>query len=207
MDQEAPAEARGAQAVGGERSPAPRRASRWKRGFTFLAVCGAAAWLAYPRSPTPVGSAPVASAPPHLFIEKVDVSATDDSGRMHRRLQADTLRREVPGGKSILLRPRLTVYAGGEPMWRFTAETGEVSPDGENIYLPGPVKGRRGPARPIEIDSSDVRIMVADSYGESQRPSAIRGAAFQARGTGLRIWLDEGRVELVNDARGSVQKR
>ena len=49
--------------------------------------------------------------------------------------------------------------------------------------------------------------MVADSYGESDQPSTIRGAAFQARGTGLKIWLDEGRVELSNDARGTLQNR
>ena len=204
---EVPAQAPRARAADGTRLPVRRRASRWKRPFTLLAVFGAVAWLAFPRSPAPDGSAALPSASPYLFIEEVDVSATDDAGRMHRRLQADALQREVPGGTSILLRPRLTVYSNGEPMWRFTAETGEVSPDGETIYLPGPVKGRRGPARPIEIDSSDVRIMVADSYGESRQPSAIRGAAFQARGTGLKIWLDEGRVELLNDARGSLQKR
>ena len=204
---EGPTEAGRAQGSGNARPPGLRRAARWRRATTLLAVFGAAAWLVYPRSPSPVDAAPFPGAPPHLFIEEVDVSATDDSGRMHRRLQAESLRREVPGGKSILVRPRLTVFADGTPMWEFTADTGEVSPDGENIYLPGPVKGRRGPARPIEIDSSDVRLMVADSYGESQQPSTIRGPAFQARGTGLKIWLDEGRVELTNDARGTLQKR
>lgn len=135
------------------------------------------------------------------------MATTDSSGRMHRRLQAEELRREVPGGESFLVRPRLTVFSGGEPLWNFTAERGEVSPDGENIYLPGPVRGRRGPVQPIEIDSADVRIMAAKSYGESDQPSMIRGRAFQARGNGLKIWLDEGRVELVNDARGTLQKR
>ena len=184
-----------------------RRSGPWKLPVSVLAAIGAAAWFLFPRSFAPADSAPSTGTAPHLFIEEVDVSATDASGRMHRRLQAEALRREVPGGTSTLVRPRLTVFSNGVAMWQFTAETGEVSPDGENIYLPGPVRGKRGPAKPIEIDSSDVRIAIADSYGESDQPSTIRGPVFQARGTGLKIWLDEGRVELLNDARGTLQNR
>ena len=175
--------------------------------MALLAATGAAAWFLVPRSLVPADPVPLSGSAPHLFIEEVDVSVTDASGRMHRRLQAEALRREVPGGTSVLVRPRLTVFSDGIAMWQFTAATGEVSPDGENIYLPGPVRGKRGPAKPIEIDSRDVRIAIADSYGESDQPSTIRGAAFQARGTGLKIWLDEGRVELLNDARGTVNNR
>ena len=188
-------------------APVARRAVPWTFPLALLAALGAAAWLLLPRSFAPSDSVPFTGAPPHLFIEEVDVSATDPSGRMHRRLKADALRRDVPGGTSVLVRPRLTVFSDGAAVWKFTAETGEVSPDGENIYLPGPVQGRRGPAKPIKIDSSDVRIAVAESYGESSQPSTIRGKAFQARGTGLKIWLDEGRVELLNDARGTLQNR
>jgi len=171
------------------------------------AACGIAWYLLPLPPPTPADSARFPGLLSHLHIEDVDVATTDSSGRMHRRLQAKELRRDVPGGKSFLVQPRLTVFSEGEALWHFASERGEVSPDGENIYLPGPVRGRRGPVQPIEIESADVRIMAAESYGESDQPSTIRGRAFQARGDGLKIWLDEGKVELVNDARGTLQKR
>lgn len=187
-------------------APDPHRPVSWTFPATLLAVACGLGWLLIPRSPSPTDFAISDVSPPHLFIEEVDISTTDDTGRMHRRLHADALRREVPGGKSLLDRPRLTVFVDGAALWHFAADHGEVSPDGENIYLPGPVRGRRGPAQPIEIDSADVRIMTADSYGESDKPSMIRGKAFQARGNGLKIWLDEGRAELVKDARGTLQQ-
>lgn len=187
-------------------APDPRRSVPWTvPASLFFIACGVS-WLLVPASPAPEEFVSSGGSPPHLLIEEVDISTTDDTGRMHRRLHADSLRREVPGGKSLLVHPRLTVFANGAQLWHFASDHGEVSPDGENIYLPGPVRGRRGPARPIEIDSSDVRIMTAASYGESDQPSVIRGKAFQARGSGLKIWLDEGRAELVKDARGTLQQ-
>ena len=133
------------------------------------------------------------------------MSTTDPSGRMLRRLRAHELRRESPGAKSVLVRPRLTVFTEAGARWHFAAETGEVSPDGENIYLAGPVQGRRDAVQPLEIDGRDVRIMTTNNYGESDEPATVHGAAFEARGTGLKLWFEEGRIELLNDARGTLR--
>ena len=92
-------------------------------------------------------------------------------------------------------------------MWHFEAETGEVSPDGKSIYLPGPVLGRRDAVEPLEIDSRDLRIMATNNYGESDEPTTIRGTTFEARGTGMKIWLDEGRIDLLSDASGVMRPR
>ena len=162
-------------------------------------------WFAFPlplRTPEPASSP---ETPLHLLIEQVDSLTTDPSGRMSWRMRADELRRSAPGAKSMLARPRLTVFPAAGPRWHFKAGTGEVSPDGKNIYLPGPVHGRRGAVEPIEIDGRDLRIMVTNSYGESDEPATIRGAAFEARGTGMKIWLEEGRIELLSDASGVLQ--
>ena len=107
----------------------------------------------------------------------------------------------------MLVRPRLTMFPAAGPRWRFEAERGEVSPDGKNIYLPGPVRGRRDAVEPLEIDGRDFRIMAASHYGESDEPATIRGASFEARGTGVRFWLEEGRIELLADARGVLRPR
>ena len=157
-----------------------------------------------PPTPDPV---PSTGSFPHLLVEELDVSTTDSSGRMHRRLLASELRRASPGAKSVLVDPRLTVFPAAGPSWHFTAESGEVSPDGKNIYLPGSVQARRGATRPLEIDGRDVRIMATNNYGESDKPATVRGAAFEARGTGLKIWFKDGRIELLDDTRGILQPR
>ena len=161
----------------------------------------------FPRALHWSGGGRLAGSPPHLLIEQVDASSTDASGRLYRRLRADELRRAAPNAKSMLIRPRVTVFPANGPRWHFEAETGEVSPDGKTIYLPGLVLGRRAAAEPLELASRDLRIMATDSYGESDAPATVRGRAFEARGTGVKIWLDEGRIEFLSDARAVMQPR
>ena len=190
------------------RSPGPRRrslplASLANAAGALLAFGG----LVFPRPLHLPGSAPAPGARPHLSIERVDSLTTDPRGRIYRRLEAAELRRMTPGAVSMLVRPRLTMFPAAGPRWRFEAERGEVSPDGKNIYLPGPVKGRRDALEPLEIDGRDFRLMAASHYGESDEPATVRGPSFEARGTGVRFWLEEGRIELLADARGVLQPR
>ena len=164
-------------------------------------------WFAFPLPLHSPDSTPSPGTPPHLSIEQVDSLTTDPAGRMYRRMRADELRRMTPGAKSVLVRPRLTMFPVAGPRWHFTAEIGEVSPDGKNIYLPGPVQGRREAVDPLAIDSRDLRIMATNNYGESDKPAIIRGPSFEARGTGVKIWLEEGRIELLSDASGIMRPR
>ena len=189
------------------RSPAPRLPLAWEIFATLGAVFLALGWFAFPLVLQSPGSAPPPGTPPHLRIERVDALTTGPTGRLHRRLRADEMRRMTPDAKSVLVRPRLTVFPATGPMWHFEAETGEVSPDGKNIYLPGPVLGRRDAVEPLEIDSRDLRIMATNNYGESDKPATIRGTTFEARGTGMKIWLEEGRIDLLSDASGVMRPR
>ena len=49
--------------------------------------------------------------------------------------------------------------------------------------------------------------MATNNYGESDQPATIRGTSFEARGTGVKIWLEEGRIELLSDASGIMRPR
>ena len=189
------------------RSPAPRHSLAWEILATLGAIFLALGWFAFPLPLQSPGSAPPPGTPPHLRIERVDALTTDPSGRLYRRLRADEMQRMTPGAKSVLVRPRLTVFPAAGPMWHFEAETGEVSPDGKSIYLPGRVLGRRDAVEPLEIDSRDLRIMATNNYGESDEPATIRGKTFEARGTGMKIWLEEGRIDLLSDASGVMRPR
>ena len=174
---------------------------------TLAATVLALGWVSFPLPLQPPGSAPAPETPPQLHIRHVDTLTTNPSGRLYRRLRADEMQRMAPGMKSVLTRPRLTVFPTTGPRWYFEADTGEVSPDGKNIYLPGPVVGRRDAVEPLEIDSRDFRIMATSEYGESDQPTTIRGTTFEARGTGVKIWLEEGRIDLLSDASGIMRSR
>lgn len=165
-------------------------------------ACALVWLLVVPRAGPPPPPDPAETAP-HLLIQDVEISTTGPSGRVVRRLRADEVRRAGPDADTRLVRPRLTVFPGNGASWRFTAERGELPPGRRSVRLPGPVHGHRGGTRPLRIDSRDVRIVLPDGYAESDDPSTIRGTGFESRGTGMRIWLEEGRIELLSETRGS----
>ena len=140
-----------------------------------------------------------------MRLEEFDLLMIDPSGRIFRRLSVREARRDHPDAAYVLAEPRLRVFSRTGATWFLAAENGEVYPDGETIYLAGQVTGRRGAASPLEIDTRDVRIMPMSDYAESAAPTTIRGAAFEVRGEGAKIWLDEGRIDLLNEARGTLQ--
>lgn len=189
------------------RSPPSRHPLALDVVASVLVALLAFGWFVFPLPLHSPDSAPPAGSPPHLLIERVDSLTTDPSGRPYRRMRADELRRMAPGGSSMLVRPRLTMFPAAGPKWHFEADSGVVSPDGKTIYLPGPVRGRRDAVARLEIDGRDLRIMAAENYGESDEPATVRGSAFEARGTGVKIWLEEGRIEFLSDASGVMQPR
>ena len=179
------------------------RAAVLRRAFAWgmLAAVTASGWMVFPRLLSSPPATPVERRW-HLLVEDIDVATTDPNGHLQRRLQADELRRAGRDTKSDLLRPRLTVFPADGAPWRFTAERGEVSPDRENVYLPGPVQGRGGEGGSLVVDSRDVRIAVAEGYGESPERSVVAAPGFEVRGRGVRFSLGDGRVELLSEVRG-----
>lgn len=196
-----------------ETSPTRGKSARDTRSGALEALTSASVallalgWGVFPLPIHSPDSAPSSGTTPHLSMEQIDSMTTGPSGRMYRRLQADELRRMSPGAKSMFVRPRLTVFPATGPGWRFEAERGEVSPDGKNIYLPGPVRGRRDAVEPLEIDGRDFRLMATSNHGESDEPATVRGASFEAWGTGVKIWIEEGRIELLSDASSILRPR
>lgn len=160
-------------------------------------------WLSRPSEPQPLPS----ERHPDLLIEAIEMAVTDRSGRLVRRIRAASLRRMTAGGPSELERPRLELFQELGASWRFEAQSGEVSPDMKTIHLAGEVRGRRATGPRFELDTSEVVILAPRNYGETDRPAVIRGERYEARGTGLRVWMDEGRAELLADANGTYRER
>ena len=69
------------------------------------------------------------------------------------------------------------------------------------------MRGRRGTVQPLEVESRDVRMMLSKNYGESGEPSTVRSKGLEVRGTGMRIWLEEDRVELLAETRTVFRTR
>lgn len=137
---------------------------------------------------------------PDLQVQKIDISSLDEAGRLHWRLLADNLEQATPEDESLLTRPELRLRTAKEDAsWKFVADGGKVSPDGNTVHLPGEVSGELDTNPSLEFRSSDVRIEIAGGYGKTEAPTMVRRGGFVTRGKGAKFWLDEGRVEFLSE--------
>jgi len=142
---------------------------------------------------------------PDFFIEDVISTMMDAEGKPLYRLQAAAIN-HYPDDKSLALgAPRVEYYRRQLPPWTAESEAGRVYDDGRQVFLDGKVTMHR-PAegtQPItELHTRDLLILPEDDYAETTASVRITSGASELKGTGMRIYLDEGRLELLANGEG-----
>ena len=103
-----------------------------------------------------------------------------------------------------LTHPHLIVYRENAQPWHVAAERGWVSADNDVVMLLGKVDIWRNTPdgkREIHIETEDLRVLPDDEYAETELPVRISTVESLTRGTGMRAYLGEGRVQLLNRVR------
>gem|GEM_PF-1047839 len=77
---------------------------------------------------------------PDTIITGMTVDVTDTQGRLHRRLQADTMHHYWDDGSHTLEHPVMTLYRENNAAWRIASDQGWVSPDKNTVKFTGAVK-------------------------------------------------------------------
>lgn len=152
------------------------------------------------------------SAPQHrvdYYLEGVDTTLMDLSGRPSKRLVASRMTHFVDDDSTELESPRLTLYDLDRPPWRVRSETGWLSGDGEVLLLQGAVKIDRFAApgvRPMHITTRDLRVQPRDNYVETDAEVHARSNQDRIDAKGMQIWLQQPiRIKLLANVRGHYE--
>ena len=141
---------------------------------------------------------------PDLTMEEFEVTTMGEEGSPLRRLSAAYMAHFPDTGTKELTRPHLVVYRDqGEP-WNVASERGWVSADNNELMLLGKVDIWRNSAdgrREIHIETEDLRVLPDQEYAETELPVRLSTPESLTRGTGMRAYLGESRVQLLSQVK------
>jgi lipopolysaccharide export system protein LptC len=178
---------------------------RWALPVLLTLAAALTLWL---RDAAERPSESAASARLHLpdySMEGFELTVMDLNGNPDYRLQATGMRHYQDDGSTEMDAPQLVTFRYGEPPWRATAERGWASARAELVRLMGQVTVHR-PAGPsggeVHIETSELTVRPSEDYAETEQQVAGTMGDHQVQAVGMRLFLAEGRVQLLSGVRG-----
>ncbi|MGK9067257.1 LPS export ABC transporter periplasmic protein LptC [Stutzerimonas chloritidismutans] len=130
-------------------------------------------------------------------------------GKRNYELVAEKVEHVKASDVSLLTRPDLKSYRGTDLPWHVTSERGEVGPQGEEVELIDNVRIERTDAkgRPTIVTSSRMTVLPEKDYAETRQPVRIVAANGVTTATGMKAYMNEGRMLLLSNVRGQHELR
>jgi lipopolysaccharide export system protein LptC len=128
----------------------------------------------------------------------------DDQGRLKNQLIADTMV-HYPDSNATLTAPYMVFYEEAQPMWTVRAEHGEVSPEGNEVWLLGNTtleQHTQDQQKTMEIISRDVWVRLDTEYAQTSAPTTIISNNGETHCVGMRLFMSTEQVELLSQVRG-----
>ncbi len=144
---------------------------------------------------------------PDLTMEEFEVTTMGEDGSPLRRLSAAYMAHFTDTDTKELTHPHLIVYREEAEPWHVASERGWVSADNDVLMLLGKVNiWRNSPdgKREIHIETEDLRVLPREEYAETELPVSISTPESLSRGTGMRAYLGESRVQLLSQVKTTI---
>lgn len=180
------------------------RLQGWWPALVLVVVTAASAWFLAELErdhDTPEASS---GRSPDFYLRDFDTVNHDADGRLQRRLRARHLAYFPQSGSSELEAPSLTLYQIEGTPWRVESERGWLSESGQVLLLLGEVRIWRmneSGQRLLDLQTRDLRVIPGSNYVETDNPVTITSPHSRTTGTGLRGYMDLGRLELLSDVK------
>ena len=126
------------------------------------------------------------------------------------KLHADYMAHYPNDDTTELLNPRLELFRIDKPPTNITAEKGWITSNNEVILLSGAVRLRNEDKNgdlELQVDTSDVKILVNEDYAETDKHAIITGPRSRIETDGLRTYMNQNKVELLNNVRGKINPK
>ncbi|MCL4316473.1 MAG: LPS export ABC transporter periplasmic protein LptC, partial [Gammaproteobacteria bacterium] len=124
------------------------------------------------------------------------------------RLRAQRMLHYPDDGSTEFIQPLLTVFQVDAPPWEVQAERGTLAQDQDKVWLMDAVRIENPEAAPHlrwRLDTRDLHVKVDEEYAETAQPVTIVGATSVTHAVGMRVFLKEGRVQLLAKVKGTYE--
>jgi len=162
---------------------------------------------------------------PETFLEQrvapVDAGAIDfyamnahslqflPDGKLQYDMTADKVEHLQSSDITLLTNPDLQLYRGALFPWHVQSKKGEVSPRGTQVELIDSVRVARTDEknRTTIITSSRMTVFPQKQYAQTEQAVRIDGFGGVSTGTGMKAYLNDGRMHLLSNVRGQYEAR
>ncbi len=144
---------------------------------------------------------------PDMTMEEFEVTAMGEDGNPLRRLSAAYMAHYIDTQTKELTHPHLVIYQDDAEPWHVASQRGWVSANDDVLMLLGEVDIWRNNAngkREIHIETEDLRVVPDKEYADTELPATISTPESLTRGTGMRAYLGERRVQLLSDVKTTI---
>lgn len=180
----------------------------WVPAMVLIALAVASgAWLANLAKHEPT-RAKVSGHAPDVTMEEFEVVEMGGNGTPLRRLSAAYMAHFAETETKELTHPHLVIYKEDAEPWHVVSRRGWVSADNDELMLLGEVdiwRNYPNGKREVHIETEDLRVLPNDEFAETELPVTISTPETLTRGTGMRAYLGEGRVELLSNVKTTIQ--
>ncbi len=142
---------------------------------------------------------------PDYFMSDFAAVTMNAEGRPHYRLEANQAIHYADDQTTTLAQPRLVLFQADAPDWHIRAAQGEISADGNQVYLHGGVEMRREALGKgsLRLTTADMYILPGKQYAETDSPLKITGPQIEIHALGMRAHMDEQQLILRSEVEGS----
>lgn len=147
---------------------------------------------------------------PDYSMERFAIAEISDRGATHYRLQAQQMDHYPDDGTTRLVKPDLLLYGKDGATYTLNAVEGVATAQHEEIRLNGDVVIERPATATQEwmrIATRDVVVRHNESYAETKERVVMQDPLFMAQAVGMRLFVKQGRVQLLSGVRGSYAPR
>jgi lipopolysaccharide export system protein LptC len=183
----------------------------WLPLFVIVALISAVVWFADSPPPELLGKRPTPKAQdraPDLVIREARTRHFNLEGNLAYRVDAEQITFYQFGrrDRANLTEPRILFYQGEHPKWQTESRSGVAHNNGQRVVLRGDVHINElpGPGG-IVLDTEEITIKPRQEYAETDKVVTISAGPNRTRGTGLRAFLNQDRVEILSEVESTYE--
>lgn len=170
--------------------------------FVLLLLIVGVSWLMREPDQRPAVGELSRSDQPDYFLRGMDSFSTGQDGKMQHRMMAHSLLYFPDEGITKLEQPFVEIHQGDGSLWTVQAHHGHYSDSTREIILQGSVLIEQNHPQAMSLETESLRLLPDSQFAETHDPVQLRSAHMQLQGTGMKLYGEEQRLQLLSHVRG-----
>jgi len=180
------------------------RLRTWSVLLPLLLLLGATYWLDQQVQPLPPRADESKRHDPDYIINSLSATTLDEYGKPHYLMTAKKMIHYPDDDSTHMVNPQLVSLYANRPPVHVSALRGEVSSDGEQVFLQDDVKVVRGASASrsqMTFTTSFLHVLPNQDLADTDRPVTIVEDSTVVNGTGMKLNNRTGVAELLAQVR------